>query len=214
MASAQRPASGAAIIPPKAAAVPSYKILAIAPAALLTAAPAAQTSEPAQSESGGHERLFDWINFILLVVVLVYFLRKPLAQFFANRASELERDLEEGRKALEAARAQLAEAEEKMRRLSDDIEAFKAAATREQEMERERLRHAADEEAARVLASARAMIDSATQAARQELKSAAASEAVALAEKLIRERLDDAARSRLLSRFLSGIEDDAVRKLN
>lgn len=165
---------------------------------------AAQAQE-ASSESSGHEHLFDWINFIILVAVLVYVLRKPLAQFFAGRASALEHDLEEGRKALEAARAQLAEAEEKMRRLDEDIAAYKAAAMREQEAERERLRHAAEEEAQRVLASARAMIESATQSARLDLKRAAASEAVAMAERIIRERLDDAARARLVSQFLNGI---------
>lgn len=217
MAGALRPASGATAPAPVAWAARSGKILTSAVPALLAGLPAGQNSQASEStpsESGGHERLFDWINFILLVVVLVYFLRKPLAHFFAGRASALERDLEEGRKALEAARAQLAEAEEKMRRLSEDIAAYKAAAAREQELERERLRRAAEDEAERVLASARAMIESATQAARQELKSAAATEAVALAEKMIRERLDDAARSRLLNRFLSGIEDGSGRKLN
>lgn len=171
------------------------------PAFLTEQAPAHESPD----ESSGHERLFDWINFILLVVVLVYVLRKPLAQFFADRSSALERDLEEGRKALEAARAQLAEAEEKMRSLGKDIAAYKAAAVREQEAERERLHRAAEEEAKRVIASARAMIESATQAARLELKRAAASEAAALAERMIRERLDNAARARLVSRFLNRI---------
>lgn len=217
MAGGPRPSLGAAVRTPPAWKTHSYKVPASALPALWVGLPAGQNSQASESkpsEPGGHERLFDWINFILLVVVLVYFLRKPFAQFFAGRASALERDLEEGRKALEAARAQLAEAEEKMRRLSDDIAGYKAAAAREQALERERLRRAAEDEGERVLASARAMIESATQAARHELKSAAASEAVALAEKMIRERLDDAARSRLLSRFLSGIESGTGRKPN
>lgn len=178
----------------------------VSSAVIAQAQPALLAEQPAATEPSSHERLFDWINFILLVVVLVYVLRKPLAQFFANRSSALERDLEEGRKALEAARAQLAEAEEKMRRLGEDIAAYKAAAVREQEAERERLHRAAEGEAQRMLASARAMIESATQAARLELRNAAASEAVALAERMIRERLDDAARARLVSHFLQGIE--------
>lgn len=192
-----QPAPGRAAPSSISAAVPAR----IQPALLAAQAPAHEAS----SESTDHERLFDWINFIILVAVLVYVLRKPLAQFFAGRSSALEHDLEEARKAFEAARAQLAEAEEKMRRLDEHIAAYKAAAMREQETERERLRRAAEEEAQRVLASARAMIESATQAARLELKSAAAIEAVAMAERIIRERLDDAARARLVSQFLNGI---------
>jgi F-type H+-transporting ATPase subunit b len=162
--------------------------------------------QPAKNESSSRERLFDWINFILLVGVLVYALRKPLARFFAQRSSALEHALEEGRTALEAARVQLAGAEGKMRRLEEDIAVLKAAAVREREAERERLQLAAEEEARRILESARAMIESATQAAKLELRSAAASEAVALAERMIRERLDEANRARLVSRFLQAIE--------
>lgn len=184
------------------------------PAVHSLARPAALAEQPAQGDSSSRELLFDWINFILLVGVLVYALRKPLAQFFTHRSSALEHALEEGRTALEAARVQLAEAEGKMRRLEKDIAALKEMAAREREAERERLRLAGEEEARRILESARAMIDSATQAARLELHSAVASEAVALAEKMIRERLDEASRARLVSRFLQAIEAGPSNRRN
>ena len=176
----------------------------ISPAGLVML-PALLAEQPAESESSSHEKLFDWINFILFVAVLVYVLRKPIGQFFSNRTATLERDLEEGSKALEAARSQLARAEEKLRTLEQDIAAFRAAAAQAWEAERDRLRRAAEEEAQRILESTRNMIDSAIQAARLELKGAAVNEAVALAEKIIRERLDDASRARLVSRFVEGI---------
>lgn len=183
-------------------------IAAAGPALLAPTVPAKEAS------SDSSERVFDWINFVLFIAILVYFLRKPLAGFFAGRSAEIERGLAEGRAALERARAQLAEAEEKMRRLGEEIAAFKESAAREQQAERERLQRAAEEESRRVLASARAMIESSVQAARQELRKTAVSEAVALAETIIRERLDGAARSRLVSRFLSGIARESDRRQN
>lgn len=172
------------------------------------------TTAPAKEEPSGHERIFDWVNFILFLVILIYFLRKPLAGFFAGRSAAIEHDLEEGRAALEKARAQLAAAEEKMRRLGEDIAAYKENAAREQQAERERLQRAAEEESRRVLASARAMIESSVQAARQELRKAAVSEAVALAETMIRGQLDEAARARLVSRFLGGVGREADHRKN
>ncbi len=168
--------------------------------------------QPSGKSSSSHTDLFDWINFILLVVVLVYVLRKPVGGFFANRSAALQHDLDEGRKALEAARAQLAQAEEKLRRLAADVAGLKTSAAREKELELARLREASEAEGKRILESARSMIESATQAARQELKRTAASEAVALAEKMIRERLDEAGRARLVSRFLEGIRNNPERK--
>ncbi|MDE3179340.1 MAG: hypothetical protein KGM47_06725 [Acidobacteriota bacterium] len=168
--------------------------------------PLVEGSEPS-SPAGhrDHTDLFEWINFILLVVVLVYVLRKPVGHFFENRSSALRHELEEGRKALEAARAELAMAEKKLGNLEADIAALKAAAVHEGELEVARLKRSSEEEASRIMESARNMIDSATRSARLELKRAAADEAISLAEQVVRARLDDAGRSRLVSRFLEGI---------
>ncbi len=163
-------------------------------------------AEPAVPlEAHRSEYIFDWVNFVILIALLIYFLRKPIAQFFRQRSEDIQKSLEEGRKALEAAQAQLAAAEERLSHLEQDIAALKADAARQTEAERERLRQAGEREAERILQSARHMIDSATQAAKLELKEHAADEAIRLAEKMIRDRLDEAARERLVSRFIQGL---------
>jgi F-type H+-transporting ATPase subunit b len=111
--------------------------------------------------------------------------------------------LEEGRKALEASQAQLQAVEEKLRHLEEELAAFKASAAQEMEGERQRLRQAASEEAEKVLASARAQIETAVRAAKLELKGYGARQAIELAEELIRQRLDDSSRKHLVGRFLA-----------
>jgi len=163
-------------------------------------------TEPAAAPETHHsEYLFDWINLIVLIGFLIYFLRKPIAQFFRQRSEDIQKSLDEGRQALEAAQARLAAAEERLSRLEQDIAALKADAARQAEAERERLRQAGEREAERILQSARHIIDSATQAAKQELKEHAVDEAIRLAENMIRDRLDGAARERLVSRFIQGM---------
>ncbi|HEX5484038.1 MAG TPA: ATP synthase F0 subunit B [Terriglobia bacterium] len=182
---------------------------AIPPAGIYSAAVVAQPA-PAQSES--HTEIFDWINLIILIVVLVYLLRKPIAHFFIRRSGEIESDLEKGRKALEAAQAQLAAAEEKMNRLEQDIAALRETAGREIEAERGRLRAESEREAERIQESARHTIEAATQAAKLELKEYAAREAIQLAEQMIRQRLDGEGRARLVSRFVQGIHGNGHSK--
>jgi F-type H+-transporting ATPase subunit b len=109
--------------------------------------------------------------------------------------------LDEGRKALEASQAKLQVVEEKLQRLEEEIAAFKAAAAREMEAERQRLQQSRAEEAARILESARAQTDIALRGAKLELKNYAAEKAVTLAEGLIRTRLDDSGRRRLVAQF-------------
>ncbi len=160
-----------------------------------------------KANQGKSETLFKWINFALLVFALGYVLRKPVREFFAQRSASIRKSLEEGRKALEASQAQLNAVEEKLRRLEEVIAAFKASATREMEAERERLRKETAEEAERILAAARAQIETASKAARVELRAYAAQQAVELAEQMIRERLDDAGRRRLVSQFVERLKN-------
>ena len=166
---------------------------------------AQEAAKPAQEEKSEppHELLYKTINFIILVGGLGYVLRKPMAEFFRSRSASIRKSLDEGRKALEASQARLQEVEAKLARLETEIAEFKAAATREMEAERQRLQQASAEEAARILESARAQTAVAVRGAKLELNNYAARKAVALAEDLIRARLDDAGRRRLVAQFAS-----------
>jgi F0F1-type ATP synthase membrane subunit b/b' len=73
--------------------------------------------------------------------------------------------------------------------------------------ERQRLEQAAADEAARILEAAHARLDTALRAAKLELKNYVAQQAVTQAEGLIRERLDEPGRHRLVNQFVSGLED-------
>ena len=164
---------------------------------------------PEAEEEGKKERrelVYKFINLSLLVGALVYLLRKPLADFFAQRSASIRKGLEEGQKALEASQAQLKTVEEKLRHLEEEIAAFKASAGREMEAERERLMKAEAEEAEKILQAARAHIEVAVRAARLELKSYTAEQAVKLAEEIIRQRLDEPGRKRLVGDFLAEVE--------
>jgi F0F1-type ATP synthase membrane subunit b/b' len=79
------------------------------------------------------------------------------------------------------------------------------------EAERQRLKLAAADEAEKILQSARAQSEVAVRAAKLELKSYAAEQAVGLAEEIIRRRLDEAARNQLVSDFLARVESRARR---
>jgi len=168
-----------------------------------------QGSEPAAKEKNSeppHDLLYKVINFVILVGGLGYVLRKPMAEFFSSRSSSIRKSLDEGKKALEASQAQLKAVEEKLRGLEAEIAGFKASAVREMEAERQRMQQTIAEEAARILESARAQTDTAVRGAKLELKNYAAQQSVARAEELIRARLDDSGRRRLVAQFVTTIQ--------
>jgi F-type H+-transporting ATPase subunit b len=160
-----------------------------------------------EEQREGKELLYKLINFLLLAGGLTYILRKPAREYFAQRSAMIRKSLEEGRKALEASQAQLGAVEEKLRHLDEEIREFKESAKREMEAERERLRETADAEGQRILESARAQMEAAVKAAKLELKIFAARQAVELAEGMVRERLDDSGRKRMVNRFIEQLAD-------
>ena len=173
------------------------------------------SSDAAKEESSEspHELLYKIINFAILVGGLGYLLRKPAGEFFGSRTASIQKGLEEGRKALEASQAQLKIVEEKLKGLEAEIAAFKAAALSEMAAERERLKQAGVEEAARILEAARNQTAVAVRAAKLDLKKYAAQKTVDLAEEMIRGRLDDQGRQRLVKQFVATIESGRNSKI-
>jgi F-type H+-transporting ATPase subunit b len=166
---------------------------------------------PEQEEAGkqageeNHELIFKIINFTILVVGLGYLLRKPMAEFFAQRSEGIRKALDEGRAALEKSQAQMGAVEEKLKHLEEEIAAFKATAEKEMQSERARLAEESAREAEKILEAARVRIDSATRAAKLELKTFTARHSLDLAEQMIQSRLDDTTRQRLVGRFIASL---------
>jgi F-type H+-transporting ATPase subunit b len=187
---------------------PSCAVAAFASTPVPLAAALLQ-DEPSADES--REELFKVINFLIMAAALVYFLRRPLADFFADRNDAIRQGLEEGRKALAAADARMTEVENKLKNLERDIAAFKSESESAMAEERERLKQAAEAESQRLMDFAQSQIESAARAAKGELKRYAAGQAVELAEVMIRQRLDDPARRGLVARFMRDLKTPEVQ---
>lgn len=167
--------------------------------------PAAKTAEGGEGINGSHELLFEAINFILLVGLLIYLYRKRGKAFFDERSEAIRRSLEESRQALEKSQARLAEAERKLAGLQDEVRALKEQAEAEVADEQQRMRQTADDEARRIEEFAKARIQAATNAAKLELKDYVVEQALDQARGMIQQRMDEQNRERLVSFFLDDL---------
>jgi F0F1-type ATP synthase membrane subunit b/b' len=169
-----------------------------------------QESQSAQETESHRELIFDIVNFVLLVGVLVYLYRKQGRGFYDERSKSIRENLEEGRRALEDSRAKLAAAEEKLAHFEEEVAALKKRAEEDIVRERERTRQAAGEEVQKVREMANVQIQAATNAAKLELRTYVVEQALDQAGGLIRQRLDEKNRRKMVSFFL----DDLKTKLS
>lgn len=147
------------------------------------------------------------IAFILLFLTLRKFVAPMFEKAFTDRTNAIQGGIERAEKAqLEAQRAlaqyteQLANAQAEAQTLREDARAQGASII-------EDLRAKAQEEAARITATAQASIEAQRQQAITSLRTEVGTLAVELASKIVGESLDDAARqSRVVERFLDDLE--------
>jgi F-type H+-transporting ATPase subunit b len=165
-------------------------------------------AENAHAEGWGWlDTIGRWTNLLILFGILAFFLRTPLKRFFSGRALAIKDELESSAQAYERARADKAAAEERVRRIDEEVARLREEAEREAEAERIRVREQAERDAQRLIENARREIEILTRTAQKELREFAADLAVNLAESRIRRELKPQDESRVIDRFFVTLAD-------
>jgi F-type H+-transporting ATPase subunit b len=126
-----------------------------------------------------------WINFLIVVVVLVVLMRKILPVTFRTRTDSIQKRMEDARRESEDARRRLAGVEERLSKLDSEIAQMRSEAEAAGKAEEERVLKAAEDERRRIVETSEQEIAMAANAAQRELKAFVAGLAVDLAEKKI-----------------------------
>jgi F-type H+-transporting ATPase subunit b len=160
-----------------------------------------------EGHAGGHEStaflglpmgLWQAVNLILFVGLLVYLLRKPLADFFGDRRRSVEEALRKADESRQQAEALSREVEQRLLHLETEVKEIRAQAVREAEREKKALLAQAESDAERVVARASAEIESRVRAARAELTAYAGDLAVDAAAAILKKTVTAEDQRRLL----------------
>jgi F-type H+-transporting ATPase subunit b len=157
----------------------------------------------AEGESTWSTWMLFWrvVNTIALLAVLVYFLKKPLVTFFAERKEQIRKDLAEAKEQRERAEHLIAEYQPKIAGMEKELEKLRADLAKAAEGDSERLVVNAERMAAAMVESAKLTAEQEVRKAKQALKDESAMLAVELAESLIRESINDDDRKRLVEEY-------------
>jgi F-type H+-transporting ATPase subunit b len=150
--------------------------------------------------------VFMVINFVILASGLGWLGKKMLPQGFAPRTAEIQKGIEDARKASAEASARLTEIEGRLSHLDEEIAALKTTAEGDFSVEEQRIKAAAEEDARNIVVAAEQEIAAAARVAQRDLKSFAAGLAVDLAEKKI--HVDDATDKALVTGFAAQLGKD------
>ncbi len=163
---------------------------------------------------GGHGEVHytwkDWlwpvVNFSILILVLYFAGRKPMAAFFKGRTETIEKSLREATEAKELAQQTLKEVRARQNNTDQEIEQILAAARKSGEKEKEAIIAEGDRLKEKIIEQAKANIDFELQKAKETIKSDAALMALELAEKEIRAKLGQKEQESLIDDYIKRLE--------
>lgn len=165
------------------------------------------------AEGGGGEQSYTWkdwqwivINFTILVVILFFFGRKPISEYFKKRTELIEKSLEEASEAKRLAQKSLNEVRSRLENTDTEMEQILEAARKSGEKEKASIIEEAKRLKEKILEQAKANIDFELQKARDTIKSDAAAMALELAEKQIKEKLGQKEQSALIDDYIKRLE--------
>lgn len=166
----------------------------------------------AQAAGGGDdhdpvtEAIWQGVNLALIVGVIIYFGRQPIALFFSGRRDGIKTELSDAAELLSQAEQRNSELQRRLVDLSSEVEGIRESATRRADEEAERILVDARATAERIRNDAQAAVDQELRRARAELRRDAADLALELAASKLTDNVTEADRERLMDEFILRVE--------
>jgi len=151
------------------------------------------------------------VNFLILFAGLYFLLWKPILKMLDQRKERIQQGLEDAERAREERERAEAEFDKRVEEAGQERERIIARAREEAQEERKAILAEAEQEAQRVLIGAREEAQMEGERILEELRGQVAVLAIAAANRLIGEALDEERQRRLVDEFFSGISAGRVQ---
>jgi F-type H+-transporting ATPase subunit b len=165
-----------------------------------------------EAANEGHEAITfmgDWlprlVNFVIIASVVVYFSRKPIRDFFANRSAEIAKAMQDSREARERSVAALADMERKIKEMEAETGRMVADAQSRGEKDRQALIDEGRKVAQDIEAQVKQGIDVELHKAKAALAAEASILSLDLAEGRIKEKISGQDHERIVKEYISKV---------
>ena len=143
-----------------------------------------------------------WFNAALLFGGLIYLLRKPAIEFFANRKKQIVTGMERARDAQTTANSRMDEIERRIGSLSAELSALRSESDRLAAAERDKILADARRDVSRVVEQSRQEIDRLARSIEREIKEKIAAAVVERAGETLRTQMTEDDQKRVVVRFI------------
>ena len=147
------------------------------------------------------------VNFLVLVGLIAWVIRKKGNPALAARRAEVEKELAEAQRLRAEAEKRHMETATRLQKLDDEMVQIRGDMIKAGEAERDRIVEQAEEKAARLRKDTSFLIEQQIKQLRKELTQEAASAAVVAAQELLQERTTDVDQDQLAEAYLNRLDE-------
>ncbi len=179
-------------------------------------APAAEAHSAPAGENGhgeaGHSDLttWKWIDFAVLAAGLAFLVVKTAGPYFRSQNEAIRTGIEDARRVKAESDAKVAQIEQRLKNLDQEIQAFRSESTQLVTREADRLQQETAQTMARLEAQTASEIASLGKAARAQLKAEVAGLAIAIARQRLAAGIPAETQSGLINRFVGHLKKVAA----
>lgn len=150
-------------------------------------------------------KIFNFVVFFGGVSAIVFVKRKAISEWFSQRRDQIAQRMKNALTRQKTAREKLAEIEDKMAKLQNEIEGIIRSARSDAEADAVRMKNDTAQRAEAISARARQEIELLAENAKQELQKYAVRRTSEIAISLLEKRLDDKIRAKLFNNAVSAL---------
>lgn len=169
-----------------------------------------QAAEEGEANHGnpgpGLDLLFREVNFLILIVILFFLLRKPVKEYFSGRAATLKQAVDEAKKTGESARRQHDDIANRLKKIDHETKNLVDSFKQDGEMEKAKLLEQARLYSEKITEDAKKIADNEVKKAREELKEMTVKLARDMAKKTIDREMTDADEERLTKSYVERLK--------
>lgn len=145
------------------------------------------------------------MNFVVLLALLIFLLRKPVSQFLGDRIKGIQGQLDDLEVQKKAAEQKLAEYNERLSKLTEEAEKIVEQYKQQGEAAREKILQEAEASAEKLEAQAKRTIEHEFNQAKKQLETEVLEKAIAKAEEKLKKSITDNDQDKLIDEYLNEV---------
>lgn len=150
--------------------------------------------------------IWSFVNFFVLLGLLIFFLRKPMKDYLTNRRHTIKESLDEAARLREEAKVRSEESAQRMDRVEQEMSEMLEKFRQDGEKEKARILESAKEQAKKIKEEGTFQIQQELKLAKQKLRKQAVETAVEIARNLIVENMSEEDRRRLAEEYIDNFQ--------